>query len=82
MEIETKHIDVILRSKIKIVDKLSIIASKLEYGENIDCVNNLYAAILLINRLECYSFTTPNYNCIKEEDLPKYYEVLFDLLNK
>lgn len=80
MDIQSKHTDVILRAKISVVDKVSVMSSKLSYGEDLCCVDSLYAAILLINRLECYSFDTPNYNCIENSDLPKMYEVLQNLL--
>lgn len=80
MDIQSKHTDTILRAKIKVVSIVDLMYKKMSYGEDVGCVNSLYAAILLINRLECYSFDTPNYNCIENSDLPKMYEVLQNLL--
>ncbi len=86
MEQVLKHNDVILRSKKIVVDKVELIRKKMEYGDtNFGCINKLYLAILLINRLECYCFTpvspdTECHNCFENKDLPKMYSVLSNLL--
>lgn len=86
MDIQAKHTDVILRSKMSIVDKVNTLYKKLDYGDtDFCCINKLYLAMLLINRLECYCFTpvlpdTECHNCIEDSDLSKMYELLSELL--
>lgn len=86
MDIQAKHTNIILLAKTSVVSKVELLNKKMNYGDtDFCCINKLYLAIKLINRLECYCFTpvapeTKCYNCIKDSDLSKMYSVLTDLL--
>lgn len=57
MEIQTRHRLKILNSKCEYVFIVENLSKKLDYGDDIECcLNKLYLASKLINRLECYNF--------------------------
>ena len=57
MEIQTRHRLKILNSKCEYVCIVENLSKKLDYGDDIECcLNKLYLASKLINRLECYNF--------------------------
>jgi hypothetical protein len=59
MEIQTKHRLKILNSKCEYVCAVENLSKKLDYGDDIECcLNKLFLASKLINRLECYNFPT------------------------
>jgi len=59
MEIQTKHRLKILNSKCEYVCAVDNLSKKLDYGDDIECcLNKLFLASKLINRLECYNFPT------------------------
>jgi hypothetical protein len=67
MEIQTRHRLKLLNSKCEYVCIVENLSKKLDYGDDIECcLNKLYLASKLINRLECYCFNNPdtlNCNC-------------------
>lgn len=57
MEIQTRHRLKLLNSKCEYVCIVENLSKKLDYGDDIECcLNKLYLASKLINRLECYNF--------------------------
>jgi len=57
MEIQTRHRLKLLNSKCEYVCVVDNLSKKLDYGDDIECcLNKLYLASKLINRLECYNF--------------------------
>lgn len=57
MELQEKHRVTLLNAKCEVVCKVQSLLKKMEYGEDVSCcTRKLYAAILLINRLDCYCF--------------------------
>lgn len=60
MEVQEKHRLEILNAKYNYVCAVDILQKKMSYGEDVSCcINKLYLASRLINRLECYCFETP-----------------------
>jgi len=60
MEIQEKHRLEILNAKCNYVCAVDILQKKMSYGEDVSCcINKLYLASRLINRLECFCFETP-----------------------
>ena len=58
MEIQTNHNLRLLNAKCEYVCIVDNLFKKLDYGDDIECcLNKLYLASKLINRLECYNFT-------------------------
>lgn len=64
MEIQDKYRVKLLNAKCEVVCKVDSIYNKIKYGEDVSscCKKKLFAAIKLINRLECFCFeaTTEN----------------------
>jgi hypothetical protein len=59
MEIQTNHTLRLLNAKCEYVCIVDNLSKKLDYGDDIECcLNKLFLASKLINRLECYSFPT------------------------
>lgn len=59
MEIQEKHRLEILNAKCNYACAVDILQKKMSYGEDVSCcINKLYLASRLINRLECYCFPT------------------------
>lgn len=57
MEIQTNHNLRILNAKCEYVCIVDNLSKKLDYGDDIECcLNKLFLASKLINRLECYNF--------------------------
>lgn len=57
MEIQTKHRLELLNAKCEYICAVNTMVKKMNYGEDVDCcVNKLYLASRLINRLDCYCF--------------------------
>ena len=57
MEIQTNHTVRILNAKCEYVLAVDNLVKKLDYGDDIECcLNKLFLASKLINRLECYCF--------------------------
>lgn len=57
MTTQDKHITTLLNAKCNIVCAADTILKKMSYGEDVGCcIENLWLAIKLINRLECYCF--------------------------
>ena len=57
MEIQTNHTLRLLNAKCEYVCIVDNLSKKLDYGDDIECcLNKLYLASKLINRLECYNF--------------------------
>jgi hypothetical protein len=84
MDTQSNHSAKILSFKTLYVKKATVLVKKINYGEDVSCcVNKMYLASRLINRLECFCFSSEGvtcYNCITTSDLPKMYEVLYKLL--
>ena len=60
MDIQTKHYNKILDAKCQVVCIADSLVKKSNYGDNIECCSeNLFAAVNLINRLDCYCFPIP-----------------------
>lgn len=60
MEIQEKHRLEILNAKCNYVCAVDTLVKKSNYGEDIGCcIEKLYLASRLINRLECFCFETP-----------------------
>ncbi len=75
MDIQTKHRVTLLNAKCNYVCAVDTLVKKSNYGEDVDCcVNKLFLAAKLINRLECFCFETPtvetNVNAVLELDVP------------
>ncbi len=70
MNIQDKHRVTLLNAKCEVVCKAQSMLKKMDYGEDIGdcCTETLFAAIKLINRLDCYCFGTVN----EEEVLSKF----------
>jgi hypothetical protein len=88
MEIQTNHTLRLLNAKCEYVCIVDNLSKKLDYGDDVECcLNKLFLASKLINRLECYCFTdiaipeTICYNCIEQSDLREMYAVLDNLLS-
>lgn len=63
MEIQTRHRLKLLNSKCEYVCIVDNLYKKLDYGDDIECcLNKLYLASKLINRLECYNFPLITYS--------------------
>lgn len=59
MEIQENHRLKILNAKCNYVCAVDILQKKMSYGEDVSCcINKLYLASRIINRLECYCFDT------------------------
>ena len=59
MDIQTKHRVTLLNAKCNYVCAVDILQKKISYGEDVSCcINKLYLASRIINRLECYCFDT------------------------
>lgn len=59
MTIQDRHITTLLNAKCKVVCSADTILKKMSYGEDVGCcIDNLWLASKLINRLECYCFGT------------------------
>lgn len=59
MEIQTNHNLRLLNAKCEYVCIVDNLSKKLDYGDDIECcLNKLFLASKLINRLECYNFPT------------------------
>jgi hypothetical protein len=59
MEIQTNHTLRLLNAKCEYVCIVENLSKKLDYGDDIECcLNKLFLASKLINRLECYNFPT------------------------
>jgi len=59
MEIQEKHRLTILNAKCEFVCAASTLVKKMNYGKDVDCcINKLYLASRIINRLECYCFSS------------------------
>jgi hypothetical protein len=57
MEIQTNHTVRLLNAKCEYVLIVDSLLKKLDYGESIECcINKLFVASRLINRLDCYCF--------------------------
>lgn len=57
MEIQEKHRLEILNAKCEYACVVDTLVKKMNYGEDVDCcINKLYLASRIINRLECYCF--------------------------
>lgn len=57
MEIKSNNTYQILSYKTDFVNQTSLLVKKMNYGEDVDCcINKLYLASRIINRLECYCF--------------------------
>lgn len=58
MDVQDKHRVTLLNAKCEVVCKAQSMLKKMDYGEEIDncCSEKLFAAIKLINRLDCYCF--------------------------
>lgn len=57
MEIQEKHRLTILNAKCEYACVVDTLVKKMNYGEDVDCcINKLYLASRIINRLECYCF--------------------------
>jgi len=57
MDIQTKHRVTLLNAKCEYVCAVDTLVKKMNYGEDVDCcINKLYLASRLINRLDCYCF--------------------------
>jgi len=60
MDIQTKHRVTLLNAKCNYVCAVDTLVQKSNYGEDIGCcIDKLYLASRLINRLECFCFETP-----------------------
>jgi len=60
MEIQEKHRLEILNAKCNYVCAVDTLVHKMNYGEDADCcINKLFLAAKLINRLECFCFENP-----------------------
>lgn len=88
MEIQTNHNLRLLNAKCEYVCIVDNLSKKLDYGDDIECcLNKLYLASKLINRLECYCFTNlenPEIeckNCIEQSNLREMYAVIDNLLS-
>lgn len=61
MDIQTNHTLKLLNAKCEYVCAVDNLSKKLDYGDDIECcLNKLYLASKLINRLECYCFPVPS----------------------
>lgn len=59
MDIQDKHRVTLLNAKCEVVCKVQSMLKKMDYGEDVSCCSEkLFAAIKLINRLDCYCFPT------------------------
>lgn len=57
MDIQTNHTVRLLNAKCEYVLAVDNLVKKLDYGDDIECcINKLFLASKLINRLECYCF--------------------------
>lgn len=57
MEIQEKHRLTILNAKCEYACAVDTLVKKMNYGEDVSCcINKLYLASRIINRLECYCF--------------------------
>ena len=57
MDIQTKHRVILLNAKCEYVCAVDTLVKKMNYGEDVDCcINKLFLASRLINRLDCYCF--------------------------
>lgn len=57
MDIQTKHRVTLLNAKCEYVCAVDTLVKKINYGEDVDCcINKLFLASRLINRLDCYCF--------------------------
>lgn len=57
MDIQTKHRVELLNAKCNYVCAVDSLVNKMNYGEDVNCcINKLYLASRLINRLDCYCF--------------------------
>jgi len=57
MDIQTKHYNTILNAKCELVCITENLLKRSDYGDDIECcLRKLFAAISLINRLDCYCF--------------------------
>lgn len=57
MDIQTRHRLKLLNAKCEYVCAVDNLSKKLDYGDDIECcLNKLFLAAKLINRLECYCF--------------------------
>lgn len=66
MEIQEKHRLEILNAKCEYVCAVDTLVKKMNYGEDVDCcINKLYLASKIINRLECYCFDSIPLGSIK-----------------
>lgn len=85
MDIIENHRVKLLNAKCDVVCQAEYLMKKSQNGDNIDCcVKKLFAAIKLINRLDCYCFAEVSEencnNCSTDSDLNEYYQVLDSLL--
>lgn len=73
MEIQEKHRLEILNAKCNYVCAVDILQKKMSYGEDVSCcINKLFLASKLINRLECFCFETP----ISETETPSVFTLI------
>lgn len=57
MDIQTNHRVTLLNAKCEYVCAVDTLVKKMNYGEDVDCcINKLFLASRIINRLECYCF--------------------------
>lgn len=60
MDIQTNHRVTLLNAKCNYVCAVDTLVKKMSYGEDVDCcINKLFLASRLINRLDCFCFETP-----------------------
>lgn len=86
MEIQTNHNLRLLNAKCEYVCIVDNLSKKLDYGDDIECcLNKLFLASKLINRLECYNFplitASENVNSEFAETLSESQEaVLYEII--
>ena len=80
MELQTKHRLKLLNAKCQYVCILEDISKRRKYGEDIGscCMDNLFLAAKLINRLECYCF---NEKPLVEESISAQYLLTVPSIN-
>lgn len=75
MDIQTNHINVLLNAKCEVVCAAENLIKKSDYGDDIECCSeNIFAAVSLINRLDCYCFEE---HPLVEENIDSIFRLLF-----
>jgi hypothetical protein len=78
MDIVENHRIKLLNAKCEVVCQAEYLMKKLQNGDDIECcTKKLFAAIKLINRLDCYCFPSPEININGEETFTVVNEIKF-----